>query len=189
MAPLLDDADALDARALGALARAVGELEQLGLAPAGADLVDLLDELVVAPGSRGGDDRILLAEPLEIRARRFRAVFVFGLQEGAFPLPPRPEPFLSDERRRELAICSGLRLRAGEEMLDRERYLLYTTLSRATERIFLSYRSSDEEGNVALAVAVPRRRGGAVRRRLAAAPPSPSAGRRRLGARRGPDRP
>ena len=149
-APLLDDADALDARALGTLARALNELDQLDLAPAGAELVELLDELVVAPGAGNGDERVLLAEPLEIRARRFRAVFVCGLQEGAFPLPSRPEPFLSDERRRELAICSGLRLRAAEETLDRERYLLYTTLSRATERIFLSYRSSDEEGNVAL---------------------------------------
>ncbi len=149
-APLLDDADVLDARALGTLARALNELDQLDLAPAGAELVELLDELVVAPGAGNGDERVLLAEPLEIRARRFRAVFVCGLQEGAFPLPSRPEPFLSDEHRRELAICSGLRLRAAEETLDRERYLLYTTLSRATERIFLSYRSSDEEGNVAL---------------------------------------
>ncbi len=150
LAPLLGDGDALDAAALAALTRAVDELEQLGLAPAGPELGALLDELVIAPRARGGEDEILLAEPLEIRARRFRAVFVYGLQEGAFPMPARPEPFLSDERRHELALCSGLRLRPSDEALDRERYLLYTTLSRATERIYLSYRSSDEEGNVAL---------------------------------------
>jgi ATP-dependent helicase/DNAse subunit B len=150
VAPLLSDAAALDAAALAALTRAVDELEQLGLAPAGLELAALLDELVIAPRGRGGEDEILLAEPLEIRARRFRAVFVYGLQEGAFPMPARPEPFLSDERRHELALCSGLRLRPSDETLDRERYLLYTTLSRATERVYLSYRSSDEEGNVAL---------------------------------------
>jgi ATP-dependent helicase/DNAse subunit B len=150
-APLLEGVDVLDALALATLARAVDELEQLGLTPVGAELVDLVDELVIRPGSRDREGEVLLAEPLEIRARRFRAIFVCGLQEGAFPLPARPEPFLSDERRRELAFCSGLRLRAAEETLDRERYLLYATLSRATERIFLSYRSSDEEGNVALA--------------------------------------
>ena len=97
----------------------------------------------------GGEDGVWLAEPLEIRARRFRVVFVCGLQEGAWPLGAAPDPFLSDERRRELAL-PGPVLRAGEDTLDRERYLLYTTVSRATERVVLSYRSSDEEGNLAL---------------------------------------
>jgi RecB family exonuclease len=43
-----------------------------------------------------------------------------------------------------------LRLPRGEDDLARERYLLYACVSRATERLVLSYRSSDEEGNVAL---------------------------------------
>src|SRR5205807_431545 len=51
---------------------------------------------------------------------------------------------------RELAACSGLRLRPREDALARERYLFYTSVSRATERVILSYRSSDEEGNLAL---------------------------------------
>jgi ATP-dependent helicase/DNAse subunit B len=77
-------------------------------------------------------------------------VFVCGLQEGEFPLPGTGEPFLSDEQRRELAAASGLRLRRREDALDRERYLFYACVSRATERLTLSYRSSDEEGNLAL---------------------------------------
>ena len=44
----------------------------------------------------------------------------------------------------------GLRLRAREDALAAERYLFYAALSRATERVFLAYRSSDEEGNLAL---------------------------------------
>ena len=40
---------------------------------------------------------VLLADPLAIRARRFRAVFVCGLQDGEFPRRPVPEPFLSDD--------------------------------------------------------------------------------------------
>src|ERR1019366_1663940 len=47
--------------------------------------------------------------------------------------------------------CSGLRLTRHEDVLDRERYLLYATVSRATEKVVLSYRSSDEEGNLAVA--------------------------------------
>jgi ATP-dependent helicase/DNAse subunit B len=150
-APQLSDAEALDARALLALVVAVDELAQLGLAPSAAELVDLLGRLTVpAPPAGDGTDTVLLAEPLEVRARRFCAVFVCGLQEGEFPRPASPEPFLSDERRFELAAASGLRLRPREDSLPAERYLFYAALSRATERVFLAYRSSDEEGNLAL---------------------------------------
>ena len=58
---------------------------------------------------------------------------------------------LKDERKRELAACSGLILPLVEDALDRERYLFYASVSRATERVVLSYRSSDEEGNLELA--------------------------------------
>ncbi len=134
------------------LQRAIGDLAELGQRPGADDLLELLEELQVpATGASPDGGAVRLAEPLQIRARRFRAVFVCGLQEGEFPAPARPEPFLSDERRRELALSSGLRLSRHEEVLDRERYLLYATVSRATERVVLSYRSSDEEGNLAVA--------------------------------------
>ncbi len=149
-AATLTAVEELDARALATLMRALQEIAELGHRLSRDELLELLDELTVDAGSRDDDRQVLLAEPLEIRARRFRAVFVCGLQEGEFPLPARPDPFLSDELRRELAACSGLRLRAFDDALDRERYLFYTTTSRATERVVLSYRSSDEEGNLAL---------------------------------------
>ncbi|HEY3728362.1 MAG TPA: PD-(D/E)XK nuclease family protein [Solirubrobacteraceae bacterium] len=149
-AAVLSGPEQLDARALATLERARSELSELGLAPDGPRLVELLEGLTVRPAQTDAPCAVLLAEPLQIRARRFRAVLVCGLQEGAFPLPGRPEPFLSDERRWELAACSGLRLRPHEDSLARERYLFYAAVSRATERVFVSYRSSDEEGNLAL---------------------------------------
>jgi RecB family exonuclease len=153
-APALTDAEAVDARALRALVTAVDELAQIDLAPTGAELVELLEGLTVPAAASGTGpthpDAVLLAEPLEVRARRFRAVFVCGLQEGEFPRPASPEPFLSDERRFELASAGGVRLRPREDALAAERYLFYSALSRATERVFLAYRSSDEEGNLAL---------------------------------------
>jgi RecB family exonuclease/superfamily I DNA/RNA helicase len=150
-AALLDPDEALDAHALAALETAVAELSELGRHLDGAGALELLDELVVVSATAAHGGAVRLAEPLQIRARRFRAVFICGLQENEFPRPAHPEPFLSDERRRELALCSGLRLRAHEDVLDRERYLLYAAVSRATERVMLSYRSSDEEGNLAVA--------------------------------------
>jgi hypothetical protein len=90
---------------------------------------------------------VLLADPLAIRARRFRAVFVCGLQDGEFPRRPVPEAFLSDDDRRALASATGLRLPLHEDVLDRERSLFYAAVSRPEDVLFLSWRSSDEEGD------------------------------------------
>ena len=90
---------------------------------------------------------MLIADPLAIRARRFRAVFVCGLQEGEFPRHPEPEPFLDDAARFSLARASGIVLPPQEDVLPRERYLLYAAVSRPEEVLFLSFRSSDEEGD------------------------------------------
>jgi RecB family exonuclease len=151
-AAVLEGRAALDARALSVLERALGELADVGELErlAGAELIELLAALAVPAGGADRTGAVLLSEPLAIRARRFRFVFVCGLCEGEFPLPGVPEPFLSDERRRELAVASGLRLRSREDSLARERYLFYSCVSRATEGVVLSYRSSDEEGNLAL---------------------------------------
>ncbi len=153
-APVLTVAESLDARALATVTRGLDELSELGAVPSAGELLELLDELVVVAGDAiagpAGPGHVRLTEPLEIRARRARVVFVIGMQEGGFPLPARQEPFLSDEQRHELAVASGLRLRGSEDTLERERYLLYATVSRATDRVVLSYRSSDEEGNIAL---------------------------------------
>ena len=149
-APMLGADEELDARALSVLDRAVAGLGELGEELRGRELIEAVEELIVPAGPAPRPGAVLLAEPLAIRARRFRAIFVCGLQEGEFPLPAAPDPFLSDERRRELAAASGLVLRRSEDGLERERYLFYACTSRATERVYLSYRSSDEEGNLAL---------------------------------------
>lgn len=149
-ATLLSPDEQLDARALAALAAGISELAELGLELGGRDLIAWLEALQVDAGvsARGGE--IQLSDPLSIRALRFRAVLICSLQEGQFPRSAAPEPFLSDEARRELAACSGIRLRQRGDGLGRERYLFYAALSRATETVMLSYRSSDEEGNLQL---------------------------------------
>ncbi|HWF34683.1 MAG TPA: PD-(D/E)XK nuclease family protein [Solirubrobacteraceae bacterium] len=149
-AATLDPVEELDARALATVLDALSELSELAEAIDPRELIDTLAALEVPGPSSAGGGAVLLAEPLSIRARRFRAVFVCGLQDGEFPRPPVPEPFLSDERRWELAAASGLRLRPREDAVATERYLFYACVSRATESLILSYRSSDEEGNIAV---------------------------------------
>ena len=143
---------AADARAAAALRKAADELRGLAaadpsLAGGPADLLAALADVQVREPA--ADGAVLVADPLSIRARRFRAVFVCGLQEGAFPRHPMPEPFLDDTARASLARASGLVLARHEDVLARERYLLYSAVSRPEEVLFLSFRSSDEEGDPA----------------------------------------
>ena len=70
----------------------------------------VLEQLEVHLGETPQPDRVQVAKPEAIRARRFDTVFACGLQEGEFPRGASPEPFLSDDERR--AIASGERPRA-----------------------------------------------------------------------------
>ncbi len=149
LAPVLDRRQELDARALAVLLRSLAELSELREALSGEELLDVLEHLKVPFEPQQSAGAVMVAEPLEIRARRFRAVFVCGLQESEFPLPGRPDPLLPDDLRRELASGS-LHLRLREDSLEQERYLFYACVSRATDQLVLSYRSSDEEGNIEL---------------------------------------
>jgi RecB family exonuclease len=133
-----------DVRAAATLEVALGELGELSV----TETRELLDRLEVPASGPGG---VLVAEPLSIRARRFRRVFVTGLCEGEFPASDPPDPFIGEERRRELAIASGLALEPPPDPVARERYLLYACISRAQEAITFSYRSSDEDGNAVAA--------------------------------------
>ncbi len=140
-----------DAQAAGELRAAAAELRGLAaadpeLAGAPQELLDVLGAVRVREGPRAAPG-VLLADPLAIRARRFRAVFVCGLQDGELPRRPVPEPFLDDDARRALASATGLRLEPHEDVLARERSLFYACVSRPEELLFLSWRSSDEEGD------------------------------------------
>ena len=90
---------------------------------------------------------VLVADPLAIRARRFRAVFVCGLQEGVFPRHPVPEPFLDDAARISLARASGHRARRATRTSSRASATCSTRRSRGPRRCCSSRSaSSDEEG-------------------------------------------
>jgi ATP-dependent helicase/DNAse subunit B len=91
-----------------------------------------------------------VSEPLSLRARRVRALVVCGTQENRFPQPARPEPFLGDAERREIAAASGLVLRRHEETLDAERFLLYMTVSRPQERLVLAWHDAGDDGEPAV---------------------------------------
>jgi ATP-dependent helicase/DNAse subunit B len=122
----LDDARVFDA-IRSALAE-VGAVARAGVKPDLFALHDLLAEVEVRTGDAPDPERVQIASPETIRARRFDAVFACGLQEGEWPAPPTADPFLSDDDRREIAMAGGLALPLREDQLDRERYMFYATI-------------------------------------------------------------
>jgi hypothetical protein len=147
---------ALDEQALVTAQEALLELRELTgtapeLGPGPDELIALLRdlELVVGETSGANHETVAVLDPLALRARRVRALFLCGLQEGIFPAPARPQPYLSEEERHALAEASGLRLGAGGDShhaLARERYLLYAAISRPWELLALSWHTADDDG-------------------------------------------
>ncbi len=147
-AHVLRGAELDDARVFEAVRSALADISAVTrAAPDLSTLHDLLAELEVRTGDAPDPERVQIASPESVRARRFDAVFACGLQEGEWPAPATADPFLSDDDRREIASEGGLRLPFREDQLDRERYLFYATISRAERKLGLSYRISDEQGN------------------------------------------
>ena len=155
-AAILSGAERDEARVATVLRAALSELGALAdadpeLVPEPAALLALLAALEV-PVNAGSDaaDVVTVADPLAVRARRVRALFVCGLQEGAFPAPGRPEAFLPDAERRAVNAATGLRLALREDTLGAERYLFYAAISRPTERLALSWHDGTDDGRPAV---------------------------------------
>ncbi len=148
-AHVLEGAELDDARAFQALGAALRDMRALARAGGRIDFTRIEETLAgldVFVGEEAQPGRVAVASPEKVRARRFEAVFVCGLQEGEFPAGSASDPFLSDADRREIAKASGLALPLREDQLERERYLFYVCASRAERQLVLSARVSGEEG-------------------------------------------
>ncbi|MBA2794716.1 MAG: PD-(D/E)XK nuclease family protein [Thermoleophilaceae bacterium] len=146
-APVFEGAELDDPRAFTAVHAAIAELSALTGEMDYQRVHDVLAGLGVRAGSEPQPGRVQVTSPEAIRARRFQAVFVCGLQEHEFPRRSASEPFLSDVDRRDIARATGLVLGLREDQLERERYLFYVCASRAERELVLSSRYCDEEGN------------------------------------------
>jgi len=147
-AHVFDAEGELDARVAAQVRRALRELAQLPpeLQPDPAALVNIINNLEVYVGSQGGAGRVVVTKPQSLRARRVRALFVLGTNEGIFPAPAKPEPFLGDDERRAINAASGVRLRLHEDALNVERLFFYAAVSRPTELLAISWHAADDEG-------------------------------------------
>jgi ATP-dependent helicase/DNAse subunit B len=152
MAAMLESDELDEASALSAGRRALGELSKLAhaapdLGVDAAELASVLGKLEIVSGERAAPGTVAVVDPLALRARRVRALFLCGLQEGVFPASPRSEPLLAEEERRRLAETSGLRLGSRHaDALAVERYLLYAAVSRPEELLVLSWHAASDDG-------------------------------------------
>ena len=148
-----------DARALSAATQALQELADVArgaprLAPGPGELLAILRGLELRSERVEGEDvagldGVAVLDPLALRARRVRALFLCGLQANVFPAPAHPPPWLSEEERRGLAEASGLRLALPDSSLAAERYLFYAAISRPEEVLALSWHCAGENGDSA----------------------------------------
>ena len=150
-AALLADAEMDEARALAGGRAALAELRDLArvapdAAPGSAgELAAVLARVEVNSGELPGRGLVSVLDPLQLRARRVRALFLAGMQEGAFPLRASPHPLLGEAERSRLAHASGLLLGEQADVLAAERYLLYAVLSRPEELLVLSWHETDDD--------------------------------------------
>lgn len=140
--PPLDPADELEMRAAGAISAAMSDLSELPrLAPRPRELAATVERIRFRAWSGPAEGRVRIASPYRLRAARFDHVFVGSLQDGEFPRRDgRDDPFLSDAQRAEL----GLPPRRDTDA--EERYIFHACLALPRQRLYLSYRDSDENG-------------------------------------------
>ena len=87
---------------------------------------------------------------LEARQWEMPVIFVGGLLEKEFPRQVREDLFLKDYHRKKLNDTGNIVLRETSKQMDEERYLFYIAVTRAKERLYLSYPSANSNGNPTL---------------------------------------
>ena len=151
--------DPLELRAAAVAGAALTELAELDALPGCAaptpnEALELLEHVRVPLWRGPTEGRVRVLSPYRARAARARHLLVASLQDGEFPGALTGDPLLGDERRARLGIPALTRRDSSIE----ERYLFHACASRPTDRLWLCWRSSDEEGRPASRLAVRGRR-------------------------------
>jgi ATP-dependent helicase/DNAse subunit B len=139
----------LDLRAFESVRSLLDELESWqessGQALTREDLLAALERAPVRIGSGDEPGRVLVSDLLQTRARRFKAVFLIGLEEGSFPRRSSKHQLLDEEAREQLE--QEMTTPPPAEELERDRFLFYNACTRAYERLSLVRESASEDGS------------------------------------------
>lgn len=93
-----------------------------------------------------GLDQVIIGTLDRSRSPRVKAVFLLGASEGVLPARPADDGLFSEQERERL-LAAGLDLAPGSrQQVFEEQFLVYTALTRASDRLWLSYPMADSEG-------------------------------------------
>lgn len=100
-------------------------------------------ELGKIPGTQ---DQVIVGDVDRSRSHKVNTIFIIGLNDGSFPSVNRVEGFFGDKDR-EVLKNDGIELANGTlENLYEEKFNIYKAFSTAEEKLYLSYSSSENEG-------------------------------------------
>ncbi len=91
-------------------------------------------------------DQVIVGDIERSRTHKVKAVFILGMNDGAFPSVNKNEGFLGDKDREKLKE-KGIELAKGTlEMLYEDNFAIYKAFTTSEEKLFLSYTSSNLDG-------------------------------------------
>jgi len=119
--------------------------EEIPLADWVAHVIRVL-ERSPAPSENLDLPGVQVLDAMGARGVPFRALFVIGLNEKAFPRFVQEDAFLRDADRESLARDLGYKIPRKLEGFDEERLLFALLLRSAKTRLYLSYQRADRDG-------------------------------------------
>lgn len=93
-----------------------------------------------------GLDQIMVGSLDRSRNPEIKILFLIGANEGILPARPNSEGVLDDEERDYLEKLGLSLAPKGKAQLFEEHFLIYTALTLATDRLYITYSLTDEEG-------------------------------------------
>lgn len=91
-------------------------------------------------------DQVLVGSVDRSRNPDLKFTLVLGVNESVFPAPPQEMPLLSDSDVADLET-HGMRVGPGRRQFGHERYLGYIALTRARQRLLVSWSATDAKGH------------------------------------------
>ncbi len=92
-------------------------------------------------------DQVIIGTADRIRLGEIKAVFVIGCIEGEFPATPQERGILTNKERQKI-VEMGVDLTAPvDEIAKYENYYSYYAITRASEKLYISYPQNDASGN------------------------------------------
>lgn len=93
-----------------------------------------------------GLDQVLVGSLERSRNPEVRVLFLLGANEGVLPARPNDDGVLDAEEREQLEKAGVVLAPKGKARVFEEQFFIYTTLTRATEKLVVCYPLTDEEG-------------------------------------------